>query len=111
MKALSPEKRLEQEYKEVLETLEKLREEMRSEVEFDADEYSPELYEREKTVSTIQMLEHQLDAIEVARQRLKMGQYGICQDCGQAIEPGRLEIVPEATLCLTCKGKAERRFL
>ena len=35
--------------------------------------------------------------------------YGICEDCGKAIETERLEVKPDATLCLTCQQKAEQR--
>jgi len=102
------EKRLAEERREILEMLERLRKELQSEVEFDAEEYNPELFEREKVLYTIQMLEHQLAQIEDAMRRLETGQYGICQDCGNPIEPARLEAMPEAIYCLACKSKRER---
>ncbi len=108
MKSIPPEKQLKRERERILSLLEKLRKELATEVEFDADEYSPDLFEREKIVSTIEMFEHQLLGIEAALKRVRDGQYGICQDCGHPIGTGRLEIVPEATLCLACRSKAER---
>lgn len=39
--------------------------------------------------------------------RLKMGKYGICEDCGQMIDTDRLMIKPEATLCANCQKKRE----
>ena len=38
--------------------------------------------------------------------RIKIGKYGICEDCGQMIDTDRLMVYPEATLC---KKDAARR--
>jgi len=52
-------------------------------------------------------LEHQLEtklaAINEALQRIEKGTYGICLKCGKAIPLQRLEIFPEAGLCLNCQ--------
>ncbi len=45
---------------------------------------------------------------EMALARLDEGTYGICQECGQIIDPARLEIVPSATLCVDCQRRAEK---
>jgi DnaK suppressor protein len=34
--------------------------------------------------------------------RLDQGDYGICEICGQVIDPARLEILPHTTLCVRC---------
>lgn len=44
-----------------------------------------------------------------AIQRLDNGSYGICEDCGRAIDKERLEIIPEATACVDCQRLNERR--
>jgi RNA polymerase-binding transcription factor DksA len=36
------------------------------------------------------------------------GKYGICERCGQPIDPARLEVRPDATLCLNCQREVER---
>ena len=41
-----------------------------------------------------------------ALSRIKIGKYGICEDCGQMIDTDRLMIYPETTLC---KKDAARR--
>lgn len=38
--------------------------------------------------------------IRAALERLDTGKYGICERCGKAIDPRRLEALPYATLCL-----------
>jgi DnaK suppressor protein len=46
-----------------------------------------------------------LEDINRALDKFKAGTYGICDNCGNPIEPARLEALPEATLCLNCKSK------
>ncbi|MBI5836302.1 MAG: TraR/DksA C4-type zinc finger protein [Candidatus Eisenbacteria bacterium] len=44
-----------------------------------------------------------------ALKRLYRGEYGLCESCTLRIARPRLEAVPEARLCITCKEKEERR--
>jgi DnaK suppressor protein len=50
----------------------------------------------------------ELKALQDALARLKRGEYGFCQRCGEAIAPGRLEALPHATLCVDCQAIIER---
>lgn len=50
-----------------------------------------------------------LKAIEDALERIEEGTFGICEDCGDDIPPGRLEAMPFATTCRDCKAMQERR--
>jgi len=50
----------------------------------------------------------ELEAIEAALQRLENGNYGLCENCGQPIEPRRLEIMPETPLCRNCQSQREK---
>ncbi len=45
---------------------------------------------------------------EAALARLAEGRYGTCEDCRRHIPLARLRVVPETTLCVTCKGAGER---
>jgi phage/conjugal plasmid C-4 type zinc finger TraR family protein len=47
--------------------------------------------------------------IDAALSRVDAGTYGICESCGNPIPEARLEAVPEATLCVTCKTGASLR--
>jgi DnaK suppressor protein len=47
--------------------------------------------------------------VEAALGRIDSDEYGECLDCGEDIEPGRLEVQPEAPLCLECQSQRERR--
>lgn len=42
-----------------------------------------------------------------ALSRVKIGKYGICEDCGKMIDTDRLMVYPEATLCAIDQRKKE----
>lgn len=94
---------------ETLEDMDHLRTELRNMAEPSADEADLDAYEREKTLALIQALEIKLASIDRALQMAHKGTYGVCESCGERIDPARLEILPEATLCLACQRQKERR--
>ncbi len=47
--------------------------------------------------------------IEAARRRIASRTYGICLDCGETIDPERLEAYPIAKRCLTCQRTHDAR--
>jgi DnaK suppressor protein len=49
-----------------------------------------------------------LRRISSALYRMNQGSYGRCISCGAAIDPGRLEAIPEAVLCLQCAKRAQK---
>lgn len=50
--------------------------------------------------------QQQLRSVLAALARLERGEYGYCIECDQPIAPARLEIKPEAALCLKCQEQA-----
>lgn len=62
----------------------------------------------ETKFSLIEPKRQELMAIEEALTRLENGTYGICENCGKAIEPRRLEILPQTTLCRDCQALREK---
>jgi DnaK suppressor protein len=50
----------------------------------------------------------ELEAIEEALQRIENGTYGVCEACGHAIEPRRLEVMPETPFCRNCMSQKEK---
>jgi RNA polymerase-binding protein DksA len=48
-------------------------------------------------------VERQLEDIDQALKRLKKGTYGLCTNCGDSIQPARLEVIPTADLCIECQ--------
>ena len=85
-----------------------LRELMQAEVDVEPDEGDSEVFEREKNAVLIGVLERRLSDIDTALKSMEKGEYGICQRCGKPIEPERLEVKPDATMCLNCQQEVER---
>ena len=50
----------------------------------------------------------QIRDIELARQRMREGLYGICADCDEEIPYDRLRARPTATRCIYCQQQHER---
>lgn len=40
--------------------------------------------------------------LSAALARIEEGEFGYCEDCGEAIAPGRLHLDPAATRCVDC---------
>ncbi len=87
--------------------LENLRAAMLNEVDTEPDEGDSEIFEREKTAALIAVLERRMQDIEHALRAIEKGQYGLCERCGNPIEPERLEVKPDAILCLNCQREVE----
>jgi DnaK suppressor protein len=47
----------------------------------------------------------QLGLVEEALDRIKSGDYGSCQACGQPIPCKRLKVVPWARCCVECQQR------
>ena len=76
------------------------------------DEPGTESFEEEghtRVASSIKESEGILSQIKKALSKIGIGKYGICENCGAAIDPKRLEAFPMATLCLNCEKNQERR--
>jgi DnaK suppressor protein len=50
-------------------------------------------------------LRETLSGVEMALNKLKGGSYGVCEDCGEPIDPLRLEAKPAARYCINCAAK------
>ena len=53
----------------------------------------------------------ELRAIEAAKERMALGSYGLCADCGAEIPLNRLQVQPAATRCVPCQERFERSHL
>lgn len=92
----------------ILEDIAQLREWLQGEVDADAEEGDPDLIEREKNAALLSSLERRLESVNAAIRAIDKGRYGICERCGKTIDPARLEVRPDATLCLDCQREVER---
>ncbi|MCK4525258.1 MAG: TraR/DksA C4-type zinc finger protein [Candidatus Andersenbacteria bacterium] len=69
------------------------------------DENADEVSEYENKLSVEHELENELKNIEGALKKTSENTYGICSVCGKKINPKRLEVMPEATLCVKCSER------
>ena len=105
---MSRREQLEQERLHLSAELARLRAELQEAPGATGDEIDLSVYEREKTLGLVSAYEHRLEEIAYALRAAEKGAYGICERCGKPIDPARLEIFPEATLCVSCKNDVER---
>jgi RNA polymerase-binding transcription factor DksA len=85
-----------------------LREALKTEVDVDADEGDPDLIEREKNVALVSQLERKKEDVEAALRLIEKGKYGTCERCGKEIPTERLDVRPDATLCVQCQAEVEK---
>lgn len=61
--------------------------------------------ERGEVEALVGSLREALDEVEGALRKVEDGTYGNCDDCGQPIDPLRLEAKPAAPYCINCASK------
>ena len=65
--------------------------------------------ERARILSIADGLRQRRDDIHAAMSRIERGTYGTCESCGKPIAPERLEAIPAARLCISCKQKQQHQ--
>jgi DnaK suppressor protein len=97
-------------------TLKSLLESLRSEMNQPVDETQPVLVDgsmgrisrgdamqvQQLALEMKRRREERIHRVESALMRIRNGTYGLCVRCGDAIESGRLEALPEVVLCVDC---------
>ena len=103
--------RLESEHKRLSEELEQLKasarpaDERREGSPFGKrEEEATESFELEKRLALERGIQDRLAEVENALRKFENGTYGLCDNCGQPIDPARLEALPQANMCLSCKA-------
>lgn len=73
------------------------------------DEHDPEGatvgFERAQVSALLERARTQLTEIDAAAERMRRGDYGVCEVCGTAIPDDRLAAQPAARTCVTCAGR------
>ena len=64
-------------------------------------------FARELDMTLEERARESLARIERALARIEAGTYGVCVRCGEPIGADRLEAMPEAELCISCKEHEE----
>jgi RNA polymerase-binding transcription factor DksA len=66
-------------------------------------------FERDREESLRSILLARIDQLTEALTRIDSSTYGTCQSCGGPIGEARLEALPDAVECVTCKGAGPLR--
>jgi YteA family regulatory protein len=67
-----------------------------------------ETFERSKDSALADHARFLLERIDAALEKIENGSYGLCEDCGQAIDAERLQAVPYTVRCHTCQQRIEQ---
>jgi len=102
--------RLEAERKHLIEELELLKASVRRAGgnPLDEAEAATERLELEKRLTSEKRMRGDLAEVEHALGKFEKGTYGLCDNCGLPIGTARLEALPQAKLCVSCKAREEK---
>ena len=64
--------------------------------------------DREMSFATRSLLVERANRLAEALERLRDGEYGVCQECDEDIAPARLKAMPEVVTCVRCQDRLER---
>jgi RNA polymerase-binding transcription factor DksA len=64
-------------------------------------------FEREKDLSILDQLEHELEELQAALERVDAGTYGVDEVTGEPIDPARLDAIPTARTNIASQGITE----
>jgi RNA polymerase-binding transcription factor DksA len=98
--------RLQQELNETHAEIERLGKRLERKGDYGLGKGDPSIYEWEMCLALKQRAENKARSLEEALCRADEGDYGICEVCGQEIDPARLAILPHTKRCINC---AQRR--
>ena len=99
---ISEREKLEQELARAREELALINQKLEDKGDFGLGQGASTVYEWEMNLALRESAEAKIKSIRAALDRLDQGDYGLCEVCGQPIDPDRLEILPHTTLCVQC---------
>lgn len=102
-------KRLEEELSHVAEKVDGEYEPLRPDYGSKEEDTEAEDASFETNIGIEEKLEGLLDATNRALEKMKEGKYGICEECGEEIDPARLKAFPAAGTCLSCSKRGKRK--
>ena len=99
-------RKLQGQLKQALKELEQLGVRLEQKAEYGPGKGDPAIYEWELTLAMRQQAQARVETIRQALQKCVEGRYGLCEHCGEPIDPERLEILPLTTVCIKCARTA-----
>lgn len=97
--------RLLQELEETLAEIARLEKRLEGKGDYGLGTGDPSIYEWEMCLALKQRAENKARSLQIALRKAEQGDYGICEVCGQQIDPARLAILPETKRCIQCAQK------
>ena len=97
--------RLQQELDEAWAEVGRLDERLERKGDYGLGKGDPSIYEWEMCLALKQRAENKVRSLEVALRKAEEGDYGLCEVCGEAIDPARLAILPHTKRCIDCAQK------
>jgi RNA polymerase-binding transcription factor DksA len=97
--------RLQEELMEVQAEIARLDERLERKGDYGLGKGDPSIYEWEICLALKQRAESKARSLEVALRKAEEGDYGICEVCGETIDPARLAILPHTKRCINCAQK------
>ncbi|MDE2030660.1 MAG: TraR/DksA C4-type zinc finger protein [Patescibacteria group bacterium] len=79
--------------------------ESQSSPEADTNDLSDRTEDYEERSATMSTLNSRLEDVDLALDKIKNGNYGICESCGKEIEEERLKANASARTCTECMNK------
>lgn len=94
--------RLEQELDQAVAERSEIEQRLQDRGDYTLGEGDPAIYAWELNLALYQRIREKVESIRAALRRIEAGTYGVCQRCGARIDHARLDIIPDATLCIEC---------
>ena len=97
--------RLQTELEQAMGEIERLEERLERKGDYGLGKGDPSIYEWDMCLALKQRAENKARSLEVAIRKTKEGDYGMCEVCGEQIDPARLAILPHTKRCISCAQK------
>jgi DnaK suppressor protein len=95
-------KKLQGQLQQALKELEQLDARLQQKADYGPGKGDPAIYEWELTLAMRQQAQARVETIRQTLLKCAEGRYGLCEHCGEPIDPERLEILPLTTVCIKC---------
>jgi len=100
--AKSRQEQLQEEWNTLNVDIQRLKSKLSEQPNYSIGEGDPAVHEWELNFALLRRLEERARVVQAALQKVLECGDTRCEDCGNPIEPERLAMFPEATLCATC---------
>lgn len=95
-------RKLQEELNNLRQEIARLGEKLASKPDYGFGKGDPAIYEWELNLALRETLKDRARRIEDALRKMDEGHYGVCERCGEKIDPERLKVLPHTTLCIKC---------